>query len=482
MEDRNVQTGDVTVTQKATRLNRDTRKYGSIAEIGAGQEIARWFFYVGGAAGTVAKTVSAYDMKLSDEFYGPCSRYVSRQRLYSMLDYEYNQLVNTLRSEEKTFFAFANTVAASSFQSSRIGEGWLGIRFQTEPHGEPNDIIIHVRLFDKDNKIQQKILGVLGVNFIYGAMFYAKDPTRLIASLIDDIEEGRVEIDLIKFAGPCFNKVDNRLMSFALLQKKLTRAIVFSDSGEIVQASEFLYKKPLMIERGTFRPVTNVALNLLEVALKQYSKELHIETDEPIVLMEITTRNWGEGSEVDIEDFLARIEMLQSLNKRVLVSNYRRDFRLVAYLAHYTNQQIGIAMGIPHLRQIFREDFYTDLEGGILESFGKLFQKNVKLYIYPMKDRRTGRIITAETLEVPHNLRYLYQHMLENGFIESIEEYDRDSINVFPKEVVDKIQQGDPSWKDLVPAPVADIILAKGYFLGDDRLAKAAESHFETRR
>lgn len=458
---------NTTVIQKALSINRDQSKYGSFAEIGAGQEVVRWFFSVGGAAGTVAKSISAYDMKFSDAIYGPSERYVSRQRLISMLDHEYGLLIerlNEARGSNTTFFAFANTIAATSYKCNKVGEGWMGIRFQTSPKDMPNDIIIHVRLLDKDNQKQQKIIGVLGVNLIYGAQFYPHDPIQLISILKEGIEQENYEVDMIHFSGSAYQNLDNRIMNLELVKQRLTNAIILKSDGQVVQASELLYKKGVIIERGVFRPVTNATIDLMRLTQDQYCKDLGVAKEEVLLLMEISTRSFGMNGEFDQEEFLARVDMLQALDKTVLVSNHARDFQLASYLSNYTEKVIAFAMGVPHLGSLFSENLYDDLDGGILESFGRLFKRNVKLYIYPIKDRKTGTIIHVNNFTVEKKLQGLLYFLIENKHIEGLQDFQPKDDYMTSQEIIEKIQSGDPSWESLVPIPISQLIKNKGYF------------------
>src|SRR2546426_707100 len=266
----------ITTRQKALALNLDARTYGTFAEIGGGQEVARAFFAAGGAAGAVAKSISAYDMAVSDSLYGAAQRYVSRERLEAMLALEFSQLVNLLgeqRGESKCFFAFANTVATRRFGSAGNGRGWLGVRFQARPREQPSEVIIHAHLLDRDAAHEQEALGAVGVNLIYGAFFMHDAPERLIASLLDELSRERVEIDMVKFSGPAFEGVDNRLMSLQLVELGLTDAAMFTALGEVVQPSEVLYKKAILVERGSFRPATNLTLDLLQRAMELFSSD-----------------------------------------------------------------------------------------------------------------------------------------------------------------------------------------------------------------
>jgi hypothetical protein len=453
--------------QKALQINLDAKRYGTFAEIGAGQEVARCFFHVGGASGTVAKTISAYDMRVSDAIYGPSERYVSRSRLQSMLDYEYHlvlERLDALRGDKTTFFVFADTVATHAYNRQEDGHGWMGIRFQTQCKCEPSDIIIHVRMLDKENTREQEALGIMGVNLIYGAFYHYDNPEALIGSLMDDLTRYRIEVDMIKFSGPAFAKVDNRLMSLQLVQQQLTDAAMFTADGEVVQPSDVLYKKTVLVERGSFRPVTNTTLDMLERAQEQYVAEPGVQGEEPVVLMEMTLRNLLSAGAVDHKDFLARVDTLRALGKTVLISNYARYYKLVAYLSRYTHKCIGIALGIPSLKEIFDEKFYTDMEGGLLEALGRLFKSTVKLYVYPWRDPVTGKVTTAENLLVAPNLRHLYAHLIENRFVVSIQKHNVDYLPIFSRDVLARIQTYDPSWETMVPPPIVEIIKREGLF------------------
>lgn len=457
--------------QKCLEINLDATKYGTFAEIGAGQEVARWFFKVGGAAGTIAKSMSAYDMVVSDAIYGTCDRYVSRQRLGTMLDHEFYLLcerLNAKRGESTQFFVFADTVKARSYKTMDESHGWMGIRFQTRPQAEPSQIIIHVRMLDRENLQQQEALGIMGVNLVYGAFYLNDRPEDLIISLMDGLTSERIEVDMIKFSGPDFGTVDNRLMSLQLVEKGLANAAMFTADGEVVQAGEVLYKKPILVERGSFRPVTNVTIDMLECAQAQFVQEPNVQGEEIVVLMEMTMRNLATETGIDHRDFLERVDLLGTVGKTVLISNYGRYYRLAAYLFRYTKKMIGIAMGVPSLKEIFEEKYYTDLDGGILESFGRMFKNDLKLYVYPFRDPVNGSVITAGNLRVAPNLRHLYAYLVENHLIQSIEGYNRNYLPIFSRDVLHRIQQRDPSWESMVPSQVAQLIKDRG-LLGHDR-------------
>jgi len=447
--------------QKARRINLDGKRYGTFAEIGAGQEVARWFFRAGGAAGTVAKTISAYDMAVSDAIYGPADRYVSRQRLAAMLEHEYDLLRERLdkpRGEKTAFFAFANTVATRREE----GSGWLGIRFQTKPLGAPSEIFIHVRMLDKESVRQQEALGVIGVNLIHGTFYSHQEPEALIRSLLDNLTWERVEVDMIRFAGPAFLRVDNRLMALQLVRQGLTEAAMFTAQGEAVQWAEVLHQKPVLVQRGSFRPVTTATLDVLERALEQFLPAL--KGEPPVVLMEMTLRHLTTGDVIDAADFLQRADTLSALGKTVLISNFRRFHRLSAYLSRYTNRPLGLALGASKLKEIFDESFYNESEGGMLGGLGQLFKNPARLYVYPSLDSNSGQIITADNFPAAPHLKHLQLHLLENGFIQGIRRYDPNLLPIRRTEVLAKMQAGDPSWESLVPQPIVELIKRHGLF------------------
>ncbi len=446
---------------KALALNLNPAQYGTFAEIGAGQEVARWFFQVGGAAATMARSISAYDMAMSTSTYGPTARYVSRQRLQAMLEYEFHLLLTQLdatRGERSTFFAFANTVAARSYTRQEDGNGWLGVRFQTHPREAPSDLLIHVRLLDRDNPRQQEALGVLGVNLLYGAFYHSQEPEVLLGSLLDDLTRDRAEVDVLQCTGPAFAGVDNRLLSLQLVEQGLTDAAMFTVTGEVVQPSEVLYKKPILIERGSFRPPTNLTLDLLACALERFQHEPQVQGEPPVVLLEMTLRSLTADRGLDHADFLARVDLLRAVGQNVLISNFGRYFRFVDYLASYTQKPIGIAVGIPTLREIFDAEYYRDLPGGRLESIGRLFKNAVKVYVYPFLDPTSGNVTTVETVAVEPQFRHLKAFLLENHYIEPLDNYNKSYLPIVTREVLAKIQTGDPSWEALAPPRVVQII------------------------
>lgn len=457
---------DLGTDKKALQINLDASKYGTFAEIGAGQEVARRFFYVGGASGTVAKTMSAYDMTFSDAIYGPTERYVSRARLQTMLDHEYALLLERLDTKfgtEKAFFVFADTVAARSFKQHSESHGWLGVRFQSEPRAQPSQIIVHVRLLDEANVEQQEALGIVGVNLLYGA-FYYRQPERLISSLQENLALGRIEVDMIKFSGPVFQKVDNRLMSLQLVSQGLTDAVMFKADGETVQPAEIFYKKAILVERGSFRPVTNATNDMLDGARRVFLSQSGCSENDLVVLMEMTLENLLAEGQLDHADFLARVDILRALGRTVLISKFGEYYRLAGYLFRYTNRGIGLVMGVPSLIEIFNEKYYLNLEGGILEALGRMFKGELKLYVYPMIDEGSGKIITATQVKVAPNLRYLYRHLIDNEYLQEITDYNPKYLRIHPSDALARLQSGDSSWEQMVPPEVVHLIKKREFF------------------
>ncbi len=453
--------------RKALAVNLDPRRYGSFAEIGAGQEVVRWFFRVGGAAGTIAKSMSAYDMSVSDAIYGPCDRYVCRKRLEDMLDREHSLNLERLREsrgDSTAFFVFADTVSARNFKGTNDCHGWMGVRFQAHPRDQDSQIIIHVRMLDTENALQQEALGIIGVNLLFGAFFLNHEPDQLIESLLDNLNTRRIEIDMIEFSGIAFRHVDNRVMSLRLVQLGLSNAAMFSATGEVLQPAEVLYKKPILVERGSYRPLTNVNVDMLRAAHEKFCNEPDVAGDQVVTLAEITMRNLKANGEINLQDFLARVDLLAACGMTVLISDYFEYYRLAAYLARYTKKKIGITMGVGSLIELFDEKYYAELDGGILESFGRLFKNDLKLYIYPLQDKKTGELMTVGNIEVAAEIRKLYQYLADKRCIEQLDNFNPKHLATFSREVLARIQSGDPSWIEHVPTEVAEAIQRRGYF------------------
>ena len=457
---------EMNTEQKALAINLDAGRFGTFAEIGAGQEVVRWFFHAGHASATVAKSISAYDTAVSDEIYGKAGHYVSRERLESMLDYEYNLLLRRLdatRGEKTAFFVFADTVATRTRQNMPGGHGWLGVRFQTAPRSEPSEIIVHVQLPANVTVAKQEALGSLGVNLIHAAFFLHGQPRELTAALMDGLRRSQIEVDMIRLSGPAFGGVDNRLISLQLIQQGLTDATMFTAAGEVVQPSEAISGKALLIERGAFRPVTNVTWEMLQTAAHQFCIA-RCTTTQPLVLMEMTLSNLATGHSIDHGDFLARASILNALGITVMVSNYDRFDLVTSYLRRYTREAIVMVMGAPTLVSIFDNSYYSALPGGILEGLGRLFEGDTTLYVYPTKARSDAPVVDAASVPLSAHSRRLYEYLLESGRVEPVRNFSEDQLHVYPDDVLAKIEAGDSTWENMVPPQVAAIIRERGLF------------------
>ena len=473
----------LTAEQKALQVNLDARMFGTFAEIGAGQEVARHFFQVGGAAGTIAKTMSAYDMTFSDEIYGKAGRYVSYERLVSMLEHEYTLLIQRLsarRGEKTNFFVFADTVAARNFKGTNECHGWLGVRFQREPLAPPNDILLHVRMLDRSNVLQQQALGIIGVNLLHGACFCEDIAKDFVPSLLDDLSAERIEVDMLELHGPIFAGIDIRMMSLQLVQHELTNAVMFAPAAKVLQPSEVLHNRAVLVERGSFRPITNVNLDMLDCAKTAFRRDLVEKSKDPVVLAEITLNNLMSTGTVDISDFLARVDTISALGLNVLISDYPQFYTLMEYFRRYTKEQIGVVVGVNTLLQIFNEKHYVNLEGGILEALGRMFRHDVKAYVYPMARNAFDaylkntdgpidhqavldrELINADNLPVQQGLSSLYSYLLNQGSIVPMSGCNKDLLNTLSRDVLSRIASGDTSWQTQVPAPAAEIIKRRG--------------------
>lgn len=454
---------------KALRINLDEKKYGTIAEIGAGQEVARQFFAAGAAAGTIAKTISAYDMTFSDSIYGVQhgGRYVSKERVKAMLDKEFElvlERVGESRSRATRYFAYANTVAAKSFNRDNECHAWCGIKIQMYPGAEPSEIVAHIRMRDDNAELQQDVLGSFGVNLIYAAFYYYEDPTKIIDSLSDNIEQDRIEVDSIEFFGPYFEEVDNRGINIHLIRSWKTRAVMFNPDGSVVIPADALYKKNVLTIRGSFRPVTKLNVDMIEQGVKAFEELDEVSNDNSIALAEISL-NDARGNDLGVSeaDLIARVRLLNLLGYTVMVSDYTRYFSLRAYFRQFTNMQIGIVVGVVNIKEIFDEQNYVGVEGGILEGFGKLFSGQTRLFVYPELDS-DGNLRDFRQAKVSSHLACLYQHLLENDFVFGIETSDKQLFKIYSRDVLKQLPQGRGRWEESVPEEVARQIIDKRYF------------------
>ena len=458
----------LTTQEKALQINLSRAIYGSFAEIGAGQEVAANFFKVGGASGTIAKTISAYDMKFSDAIYGLCDRYVCEDRLLSMLDKEYGLLLERLphRAEKVKFFAFSDTVEVLNYERTNQGHGWIGLRFQTHSMGEYNDCVAHLKMHDNDPLQQQYAIGIVGVNMLYACMFYS-DPETIMMSLLDGLSTRRIEIDMLRISGPDFKHVDNRLMALKLVKNGLTKAALFGPDGTVLQPSETLYKKNVLVLRGRFRPVTHVNVDMLLTSRRHFKNEPDVDRSKLVVLTELTLNDLGSEGKIDEKDFLYRADTICSLGQTVLISNYYEHFRLVDYLSKTTKgKKIGIIMGIYALQKVFEEKTYENLRGGLLESFASLFGTNIKLYIYPAWKKDSHELFTLKDFEaaLPASTRDIFRFLMVNNKLEDIQDANVSNLHIISDNVLAMIRKGEIGWEKFVPHKVEAAIKEHGLF------------------
>ncbi|MCM4166182.1 hypothetical protein KCTC52924_03106 [Arenibacter antarcticus] len=458
------------IKAKTLRINLNPDIYGTFSEIGAGQETSGHFFKSGGASGTIAKAMSAYDKDFSDAIYGveEDGRYVTQSRLKKMLAHEMENMENRISREvhpDRMFFSYANTVATIDFSKRYKGHGWLGIKYQLDPaQKELNEIILHIRFKQNEARLQQETLGILGVNLIYGAFYKHDKPRKLLKYLYDHIDKDTIEIDLVNFSGPNFSEVDNRLMSLQLVKNDMTDAVMFGPDGNNLLPATLLYKKNILALRGSFRPVTKVNMDMFKKSYDIFIREQKVEEENTVVIFEITLSNLRAYGEIDEQDFMDRAELLCSLGHTVMISKFQEYFRLVEYFSNYTKAKIGLTMGVNNLVDIFDEKYYRHLSGGILEAFGKLFFKDLKVYLYPMRNEETGQIMTSNTVKVHPRMKELYKFFKYNGKVMDIIDYDPEILHVFSRDVLKQIMNGEEGWESVLPEGVAAIIKKKHLF------------------
>ena len=458
------------IKAKTLRINLNQDIYGTFAEIGAGQETARHFFRSGGASGTIAKAMSAYDKQFSDAIYGieKDGRYVTQPRLKTMLEHEMRLMEERISREdhpERLFFSYANTVATIDFSKRYKGHGWVGIRFQLDPkQKEFDEIIIHVRFKQNEARLQQETLGILGVNLIYGAFYKYHKPKKMLQYLYDHIDLDTIEIDMVNFSGPNFKDVDNRLISLQLIKNDMTDAVMFGPDGNNVLPAAILYKKNILALRGSFRPVTKVNMDMFKKSYDIFLRDQTVDIEKTIVIFEITLSNLKASGEIDEQDFMDRAELLCSLGHYVMISKFQEYYKLVEYFNNYTKARIGLTMGVNNLVDVFDEKYYRHLSGGILEAFGKLFFKDLQVYLYPMKDTETGKIMTSNNVKVHPRMKELYKFFKYNGKVMDIIDYDPEIMDIFSRDVLKKIMNNEKDWEEQLPEGIAEIIKDKGLF------------------
>lgn len=452
------------INKKALTVNLDNSIYGTLAEIGAGQEVARNFFRVGAASGTIAKSMSAYDMAFSDNIYGveEDGRYVSESRLMKMLDHEYGLLTERLVGEKYNncrFFAFANTVTTLNYARNNDPHGWVGMRFQLTPDGAFNDIILHLRVYDNNAILQQRVLGEIGVNLIYGAFYHADDPETIVRSLQDNLSTNHLEVDMIRISGPDFKNLDNRLLGMLLVKMGFTNATIFGPNGMMYQPKDFLYKKNVLVMRGRFRPLTLVNEDMLTNGKKSFIKDCESNEEDLVILSEMTLNTLYKGAEEQSrKDFLDRAEILCALGHNVMVSNFHEHHKLVSYLSQCKTKKIGVVLGVLNLLHIYGLTNNEDHSKEVLNSFGQLFCNNAVMYAYPYQRYKDGEIITVKTLKTNPSLEHLHQHFIANGYIKDIGEFDEKNLQIFSDEIIQQIKAGEDTWEDKVPEKVAYLI------------------------
>tara|TARA_B100000767_G_scaffold86833_2_gene83458 strand:+ start:2225 stop:3670 length:1446 start_codon:yes stop_codon:yes gene_type:complete len=455
-------------TQKALQINLDSSIYGTFAEIGAGQEVVRHFFRAGGASGTIAKTMSAYDKDFSDAIYGKedDGRYVCKSRLKKILTQEYGLIETRLDRKEyldTRYFTFANTITTINYNKTNKGHGWIGCKFQIDPNKPANEVILHIKLNDMDAKFQQEVVGIMGTNLIYGCFNHCDDPKKLIKSLYDNLTRDNVEIDMIQVDGPDFENVDNRLLSLVLVKEGMTDAAIFSPDGKNQQASDVLYKKNILTIRGSFRPVTKVNLDMMQNGYNAFIKENKVNPDNVLLLFEITLSNLKMEGDIDEKDFLDRADILCSLGHTVLISNYRKYYKLIEYFSNFTNNRMGLILGVNNLLEIFDNKYYLNLNGGILEAFGILFTRDLKIYLYPYQPTVNDELLTSVNIPITKKLIPLYDYLVKNRKIRDLE-FDKSALQIFSRDILSKIKNNESDWVDGVPKGVDEIIKDKKLF------------------
>jgi hypothetical protein len=451
----------LTTEEKALKINLTSDIYGCFAEIGAGQEVAANFFKAGGSSGTIAHTQSAYDMKVSDFMYGKAERYVCEERLVTMLEKEYDSLIEKLpnKHKESRFFAFCNTVESLNYHKTNQGQGWVGMRFQLSLNSKPNDIILHIKMHDNSHKAQQEAIGILGVNLIYACYFHHHDLDEFLISLVHRLPRDRMEIDMLRVSGPDFDNVDNRIIALNLVKRGITDSTMFDLSGNVLQPATALYKKNILLVRGRFRPVTKVHIDMIEKGKKQFLKEQGINEENVRVIFELTLKDLTADGKISDKDFVDRAELLGTLGYTVMISNYLKHYKMVDYLAPISRGHLmGVIVGVYNLQTIFDERYYDNLPGGLLEAFGKGFGHNVKIYVYPAYNVDSGELYDLNNFAVPANLKGLLQFMKDNNKLAAFEEYDSSLLGIMSDDVLSKIKAGALSWEDDVPVEVVKAI------------------------
>lgn len=450
--------------EKALDINMDPQRYGSFAEIGAGQEVARQFFQAGKASQTIALTISAYDMTFSDIIYGKekSGRYVCQSRIQKMLDREYTKLIERLgntRGKDTCFFAFADTVATGSESKKKTSHGWMGLRFQHKPESEPSTVIVHVRLLDKHRLQQQETLSVMGVNLLYSSFYQTADKAQYVQGLFDQLKKGSIAVDALHFEGPAFKKFNEIEMNLMLIHSGWGDALFINSNGQVENASDALWGKNILVQRAFFNPVTNTHLDIHDKGAKHFGQEFHLKHNEVTPLMEFTLNNRLKNTQLTVEDAFRKVEMITSLGRPLLVTNYALFYQLKEYLRTITDRPLGIIIGAIHLEKIFDEKFYYDLQGGILEGMGKLFDQLTRLYIYPHKTQQI--CLLTKSFRPGANMQHLYTHLTQNKSLQDIAGCDEIEEFIHSDDILKMMKNNDQRWKKLIPSSVQKIFVSQ---------------------
>jgi hypothetical protein len=366
-------------------------------------------------------------------------------------------------SPDKLFFTYANTVATIDFAKKYKGHGWMGVRFQTKPNEEYSDIILHVRFHQTNAKLQQEDLGIIGVNLIYGAFYKNSKPKNLVKYLYDHIDKESIEIDTINFKGPLFKKIDNRLMSLELVKNNMTEAVMFDSNGNNILPARILYKKNILALRGSFRPVTKVNIDMFEKSYEVFTREADVDESKSEVIFEITLSNLMGQGEIDESDFMDRAKLLCSLGHTVMISNFKEYYKLVDYFSNYTKKQLGLTMGVNNFVEIFNESYYKDIDGGILEAFGKMFHNKVKVYLYPISNN-DGQIINSTNLKLHPRMKDFYKFFKYNNKVVDLFDFEQKYLEIFSRDILKKIKNGEKDWTNKLPEGISEMIIKNKMF------------------
>lgn len=446
-----------TTLEKALDINLDSLFYGSFAEIGAGQEVARQFFQAGKASQTIALTISAYDMTYSDIIYGKekSGRYVCKSRLEKMLSREYDKLIERLgpsRGDGTCFFSFADTVATSSEPSRKACHGWMGVQFQAAPGASSQSVMLHVRMLDKHRLQQQETLSKLGVNLLHCCFYRRKSQMDFLEGLFDQIKNDALSVDAIYFSGSEFKKFDETYFNLLLVEHGYSEACCIDQNGKVQNPSDFLWNKNILVQRGFFQPVTNTHLDIFKRGLDHFKKEFSPKASETLGIFEFTIDNRAKKTHISTDEAYKRVQMITELQIPVLVTGFTLFYQLKEFLRLYTAAPLAIVIGATHLEKLFDESFYHDLKGGLLEGMSKLLGRFSRLYIYPHK---TAEICLLSKSFFPGpKVKNIYRHFIENNLIQDIAGCDELTEFIHSDDVNKLIRKKDKTWKKLVPEKI----------------------------